>query len=98
MIHLGFKTSGKFSAGDVEANKTCYNDVGTKGVFACDPGKPARHRQVLPGARFAEPGVSIAAWQAASQQALTKRELERGMRNNMTLRSHHSLMACGVWR
>ena len=45
MIHLGFKTSGKFSAGDMEANKTCYNDVGTKGVFACDPGKPARHRQ-----------------------------------------------------
>jgi hypothetical protein len=55
MIHLGFKTSGTFSAGNVEANKTCYNDVGTKGVFACDPGKPARHRQVLPGARFAEP-------------------------------------------
>jgi len=24
----------KFSAGDVEANKTCYDDVGTKGVFA----------------------------------------------------------------
>jgi hypothetical protein len=76
MIHLGFKTSGKFSAGNVEANKTCYNDA-TKGVFACDPGKPARHRQVLPGARFAEPPGCSAAWQAASQQALTKRELER---------------------
>lgn len=60
----------------MEANKTCYDDVGTKDVFACDPGKPARHgqRQVLPGARFAEPGVSIAAWLLS---CLTKHVLER---------------------